>query len=93
MRLVIADTSPVNYLVLIGHADLLPRLFERVAVPLAVKFELSNSMAPLEVRHWVAEPPAWLEIHDTAGFPWCLAWMKERAPRSRLPSCLVRTCC
>jgi hypothetical protein len=26
--LVIADTSPINYLILIRHVDLLPRLFE-----------------------------------------------------------------
>lgn len=30
MRLVIADTGPLNYLILIEHIDLLPALFERV---------------------------------------------------------------
>ena len=30
MRLVIADTGPVNYLLLIGHIDLLPAPFEKV---------------------------------------------------------------
>jgi len=29
MRLVVADTSPLNYLVLIGQVDLLPSLFEK----------------------------------------------------------------
>ncbi len=42
MQLVIADTSPINYLILIGHVDLLPRLFERVALPDAVETELAN---------------------------------------------------
>ena len=28
MRLIIADTGPINYLVLIGNIDLLPLLFE-----------------------------------------------------------------
>ncbi|MFV1968669.1 MAG: hypothetical protein ACC628_24885 [Pirellulaceae bacterium] len=32
MTLVVADTSPLNYLVLLGHAELLPRLFNRVVI-------------------------------------------------------------
>jgi predicted nucleic acid-binding protein len=32
-RLVIADTGPVNYLIQIGHIDLLPFLFDRIAIP------------------------------------------------------------
>ncbi len=66
-RLVIADIVLINYLVLIGHIDLLPRLFDRVALPRAVQSELSKSRAPLPVRSWIAVPPLWLEIHDTAG--------------------------
>lgn len=67
MWLVIADTSPINYLILIGHIDLLPRLFERVALPSAVQAELSDSDAPPEVQRWIANPPAWLEVHQTSG--------------------------
>jgi predicted nucleic acid-binding protein len=33
MRLVVADTSPVLYLVLIGEAEVLPLLFGRVILP------------------------------------------------------------
>ena len=67
MRLVIADTGPINYLILIGHIDLLPRMFEHVALPSAVQAELSNSLAPLPVRRWIASLPPWLEIHETTG--------------------------
>ena len=69
MQLVIADTGPVNYLILIGYIDILPRLFERVALPVVVRAELSDSLAPAEVRRWIATPPPWLEIHDTTGLP------------------------
>jgi predicted nucleic acid-binding protein len=65
VRLVIADTGPVNYLILIGHIDLLPRMFERVVLPAAVQTELSNSLAPPAVQRWVAHLPAWLEIGQT----------------------------
>jgi len=65
VRLVIADTSPVNYLILIGYIDLLPRLFERMVLPAAVQTELSSTFAPPPVQQWIATPPAWLEIVKT----------------------------
>lgn len=65
MQLVIADTGPINYLIQIGHIELLPRMFERIALPSAVQAELSNPLAPLPVRRWIANPPIWLEIHAT----------------------------
>jgi predicted nucleic acid-binding protein len=46
MRLVVADTSPLVYLVLIDHIDVLPQLFETVLVPEAVHAELRNAAAP-----------------------------------------------
>jgi predicted nucleic acid-binding protein len=65
--LVIADTGPVNYLILIGHVDLLPRLFQRIVLPAVVKEELTDIGAPEPVRAWIGSPPAWLEIMDTPG--------------------------
>jgi len=62
VRLVIADTSPVNYLILIGCIEILPRLFTRLVLPSAVEAELTSTGAPKEVRTWIARPPAWLEI-------------------------------
>jgi len=34
--IVIADTTPLNYLVLIGRVETLPQLYGRVLIPLAV---------------------------------------------------------
>lgn len=62
MRVVVADTGPLHYLVLIGHIDLLPRLFQVVFVPTAVWDELLDSGAPPVVRAWAATPPAWLTV-------------------------------
>ena len=39
-RLVIADASPLHYLVLIGCSDILPALFETVFIPTVVRDEL-----------------------------------------------------
>ena len=63
-RLVIADTSPVNYLVLIGHVDILPALFERVILPAAVWEELKHAKAPFAVKEWVASGPSWVEVRQ-----------------------------
>lgn len=65
MKLVIADTSPINYLLLIGCIDILPALFQKVILPSAVKAELSDPDTPDLVRSWVAAPPQWLEVQHT----------------------------
>jgi predicted nucleic acid-binding protein len=62
MRLVVADTGPLNYLVLIGDIELLPKLFGRVLAPQAVCDELADRDAPAAVRAWAAQRPAWLEV-------------------------------
>jgi len=64
VRLVIADTGPLNYLILIERIGLLPVLFERVVLPTTVQSELASRKAPPFVRHWIANLPAWLEVRD-----------------------------
>jgi predicted nucleic acid-binding protein len=65
VRLVIADTGPINYLVLIGRIDLLAELFETVILPAAVRAELTSRNAPPAVQQWIADPPGWLEVSET----------------------------
>jgi predicted nucleic acid-binding protein len=70
VKVVIADTGPVNYLILIEHIDVLPELFEKIILPMAVKDELSHPDSPVMVRNWIAAPPAWLEVrHSIAPDP------------------------
>jgi predicted nucleic acid-binding protein len=66
VRLVIADTSPINYLILIGHIDILPSLFDRVTLPAVVRGELAHPKAPVAVRNWIADPPVWVDVRKTA---------------------------
>lgn len=63
MQIVIADTGPVNYLVLIGYPDILPVLFDQVIIPDAVRDELSRKEAPERVRTWIQAQPLWVIIH------------------------------
>jgi len=65
VRLVVADSGPLNYLVLIGDIELLPMLFERVLAPQAVRDELADPEAPAAVRSWIAQAPAWLEVRPS----------------------------
>lgn len=60
--LVIADASPINVLVRIGHVDVLPQLFGEVVIPPAVLDELSRQNTPTAVRVWLASRPAWLLV-------------------------------
>jgi predicted nucleic acid-binding protein len=59
--LVIADMSPLHYLVVIEHTAILPTLFEHVIIPSVVAEELQRPRTPAPVRAWMASPPAWLE--------------------------------
>jgi len=62
----VADTSPLNYLVLI---DLLHRLYGRVLIPQAVLSELQDPETPLAVVEWIERPPAWLEVRHVTARP------------------------
>jgi predicted nucleic acid-binding protein len=70
MRVVLSDTSPLRYLVLIGEADVLAKLYGRVVIPTAVANELSQARTPEIVRRWIATPPSWIDIlRAPAGIP------------------------
>ena len=59
--IVVADTSPLNYLVRLGRPEVLREIYGRVLVPRAVLMEMQHPEAPPEVSAWASEPPAWLE--------------------------------
>lgn len=61
--IVVSDTSPILYLLLIEQLDFLPRLYQRILIPDAVQAEMQDPGAPLILQNWIAEPPSWLEIH------------------------------
>jgi predicted nucleic acid-binding protein len=49
MTLVVADTSPINYLILIGEIEILHSLYESVVIPQEVISELHEGGAPVSV--------------------------------------------
>jgi predicted nucleic acid-binding protein len=64
--IVVADSGPLHYLILLGHVDLLRRFYGQVLVPEAVAHELSVSSAPDVVRDWIAVPPRWVDVRPLA---------------------------
>lgn len=64
---VVSDTSPICYLWLIGHIELLPDLFNHIFIPEAVRFELKDKGAPASLRNWINNPPAWLRVKSIKG--------------------------
>lgn len=68
--IVVADTSPLRYLILIEQVHVLPALFGELLVPPAVMVELTNERTPREVRAWLSNSPGWLRV---------------RTPRDTLP--------
>jgi predicted nucleic acid-binding protein len=64
--IVVSDTSPLNYLVLVDAIDVLPQLFQEVYVPPSVIVELTRLKTPDVVRRWATAPPRWLKIEVPA---------------------------
>lgn len=60
--IVVSDTSPINYLLLIDQIDLLPRLFEQIIIPDVVRNEMLDPSAPPALQRWITNPPPWLVV-------------------------------
>ena len=59
--IVVADSGPLHYLILLQHIELLRRFYGQVLVPEPVAGELSASGAPAVVRDWITKPPTWVD--------------------------------
>ena len=60
--IVVADSGPLHYLILLEHVDLLQRFYGQVLLPEAVASELSAAGTPDPVRQWITKPPPWVDV-------------------------------
>jgi predicted nucleic acid-binding protein len=59
--IVVADTTPLRYLIFIKEEQVLSQIFGTVYVPPEVlRVELQGKKTPPLVRQWAESPPAWL---------------------------------
>ena len=66
MTVVVSDTSPINYLILIDAIFVLPELFTSVVIPKAVSEELQHAQTPEPVKEWLHDLPEWAQIAEAA---------------------------
>ena len=64
MTTIVFDTSPINYLILIGEIDLLRQLFDQILIPPAVYAELQDPRTPPRVYAWAAHLPPWAKVRE-----------------------------
>ncbi|MBI1984241.1 MAG: DUF3368 domain-containing protein [Acidobacteria bacterium] len=60
--IVVSDSTPLHYLVLIGEVGILHQLFGRVIIPGAVFEELQHEKTPEPVKGWMAKAPGWVQV-------------------------------
>jgi predicted nucleic acid-binding protein len=60
--IVVADSGPLHYLILLDQTELLPRFYGQVIVPEAVLGELTSGKTPQPVKEWLSKPPSWLRV-------------------------------
>jgi predicted nucleic acid-binding protein len=65
--IIVADASPLHYLVLIDHANILEQLYGKVIIPQAVFSELTAADTPPKVKAWLSKRPLWLDVRQLAG--------------------------
>jgi predicted nucleic acid-binding protein len=56
--IIVSDTSPINYLVLIGEIEILRKLAGQVIIPQSVYHELQDPKTPQQVKDWIDSDPA-----------------------------------
>jgi predicted nucleic acid-binding protein len=64
MKVVVADASPINYLILVNCIDILRRLYGRVVIPPEVLNELTAEGAPQAVKSWIRTRPDWIVVES-----------------------------
>ncbi len=60
--IIVADTSPLNYLVQLEAVEVLPKLYGHIVIPREVMDELLQLDAPAVVQLWAQSAPRWLEL-------------------------------
>ncbi len=65
--IIVSDTAPLNYLILIDCQNALSVLFGTVVIPSKVFEELQREETPEKVREWIASRPAWLHVRALKG--------------------------
>ena len=67
--MIVSNTSPLRYLIAVGQADLIQKVFEEVLIPPAVLTELTHPSGRDDVRRWIERRPTWLRVLELQSPP------------------------
>ena len=62
MNLAVADSGPVQYLVLCEAINVVPQIYGQLVIPGAVAKELSHLHTPPRVQAWIKALPQWASV-------------------------------
>lgn len=60
--IVVADASPLHYLILVGAREVIPAIYGRLLIPASVARELRHPNAPPPVREFMEQMPEWVVV-------------------------------
>ena len=69
MAVVVSDTTPLHYLILVGQESILEKLYGKVFIPPGVLAELGHASAPVAISTWAANLPAWATVATPGTIP------------------------
>ena len=64
--LIVSDTTPLHYLIILDRAEILPHLFGEIIIPEAVLLEMKHERTPEIVRLWIESLPAWIKVETAS---------------------------
>jgi len=64
--IVVSNTTPLHYLIIIEEVEILHQLYGQVVIPKAVIDELQRPETPQKVFDWISNLPSWIEIRNPA---------------------------
>ncbi len=60
--IIVSDTTPIHYLILIGKESILHSVFQQIIIPDTVAAEMLHKYTPFPVRQWMEDPPDWVSV-------------------------------
>jgi uncharacterized protein len=69
MAVVVSDTTPLHYLILVRKEQILEKLYGRLIIPPAVLAELGHASAPVQISSWATNLPAWVTVRKPPSIP------------------------
>lgn len=63
--IIVSDTTPLHYLILIDEIDLLPQIFGEIVIPVTVLDELQADNTPEKVKSFFLQIPEWLSVKES----------------------------